>query len=602
MMTSLGATFVGQSRCRFLLWAPHAQAVQLVLLSPRHKVVLMQRLSHGYQQAVLKDVKPGTRYHFRLDDKRELPDPASRFQPDGVHGPSEVSDPAFAWRDDGWLGLPLRNYLIYELHVGTFTPEGTFVSAIRHLPELRALGITALELMPVAQFPGCRNWGYDGAYPYAVQDSYGGPIGLKRFVNAAHRVGLAVVLDVVYNHLGPEGNHLGEFGPYFTQTYHTPWGRGLNFDGAGSAGVRRFFIENALYWQTEFHIDALRLDAIAAIRDSSPTHFLAELARACRRRARALGLPFYLIGESGLDIIRRVSMSGPWDSVLDAEWRDDFHHCLHGLLTREQTGYYACFGGVSQFARVWKQTASARAFVAFNQNHDQVGNRLRGERLAALVSFAARKLAAATVLFAPAIPLLFMGEEYGETAPFRYFVSHSSPLLIHGVRKGRRAELSAFGWRGTPPDPQAAASFRGSKLNRKLMRRPLHRLLHEFYRELIRLRRTLPLAVAAGGDAVQVRAYRAQEVLLVCPCGSGKRFLLAFNYSDDTATITATIAPGRWKKLLDSASRSWAGPGSLVPEELRFGGRVALSLPAKSVLLLAQSMMSSTRLPRSLRI
>ena len=350
--------------------------------------------------------------------------------------------------------------------------------------------------------------------------------------------------------------------------------------------MRRFFIENALYWQTEFHIDALRLDAIPTIRDSSPTHFLAELAKACRRQSEALRRPFYLIGESGRDIIRGVSVSGPWGSAVDAEWRDDFHHCLHVLLTSEQTGYYAHFGGVRQFARVWKTTAPAKAFVVFSQNHDQVGNRLRGERLAGLVSFEARKLAAATVLLSPSIPLLFMGEEYGETAPFHYFISHSNPALIQAVRDGRRAEASAFGWRGRPPDPQAVVSFESSRLNRALMQRPRNRLLREFYRELIRLRRSVPALVSARRDAIQVRAHQTQPVLLVYYSGGGKRLLVAFNYSDSPATVTAAIASGHWLKLLDSASRRWGGSGSRVPDELRSRGRMKLVLPPKSALVL----------------
>jgi maltooligosyltrehalose trehalohydrolase len=585
---TLGASRLHDTRCRFVVWAPHAKRVEVVLLSPRRKVVALRRQGRGYHQAVVEGVKPGARYLYQLDGQRELPDPASRFQPDGVHGPSAVVNPGFAWSDEGWLGVPLDDYILYELHVGTFTREGTFAAAIRHLPELRQLGITALELMPVAQFPGSRNWGYDGVYPYAVQNSYGGPAGLKQLVNAAHQAGLAVVLDVVYNHVGPEGNHLGEFGPYFTDAHDTPWGRGLNFEGPGSDGVRRFFIENALYWQTEFHIDALRLDAIPAIRDSSATHFLVELAEACRRQAETLNRPFYLIGESGLDIIRRVSVGGPWGSALDAEWRDDFHHCLHALLTREQMGYYARFGGVAQFARVWRAAAPAKAFVVFSQNHDRVGNRLRGERLAALVSFEARKLAAATVLLSPSIPLLFMGEEYGETAPFHYFISHSKPALIHAVRDGRRAELAAFGWRGRPPDAQAAASFRNSMLNWDLTQRPRHRLLREFYRELIRLRRTVPALVAVQGDAVQVRAHGSQAVLFVRYWDVGEHLLVAFNYSDVAATVTAAVSPGRWLKLLDSANRRWGGPESRVPGELHSGGRARLSLPAKSVVVLAR--------------
>ena len=509
MIYHLGATPLADGRCRFLVWAPHAKRVELVWRWPIQRVVPMQRRGRGYYGVTVKNVSPGSRYVYRLDEAREFPDPASRSQPDGVHGASEVVDPGFGWTDQQWRGLALKDYILYELHVGTFTPEGTFAAAIRRLQELKELGITAIELMPVAQFPGARNWGYDGVYPYAVQDSYGGPVGLKRLVNAAHRLGLAVVLDVVYNHLGPEGNKLGEFGPYFTDKHHTPWGRGLNFDQAGSKEVRRFFIENALYWQTEFHIDGLRLDAIEAIRDASRPHFLAELATVCRRRATALGRPFHLIGESGVDVIRRVAMKVPGARALDGEWRDDFHHCLHVLLTGEQTGYYRRFCGVAQFARVWESGVLAagagvgnrscgkvvskamKSFVVFSQNHDQVGNRPCGERLPALASFEAQKLAAATVLLSPFVPLLFMGEEYGETAPFPYFVSHSHPALVGAVRDGRRTELAALGWRDKPLNPQEQTTFERAKLTSRLAERSPHRLLREFYRELIRLRKAL---------------------------------------------------------------------------------------------------------------
>ena len=409
---------------------------------------MMRRREDGYHEAVVEGFKPGARYVYRLDGVKEFPDPASGFQPDGVHGASAVVDENFGWRDEGWLGMRLEDCVLYELHVGTFTPTGTFAGVIRRLRGLKELGVTAIELMPVAQFPGSRNWGYDGVYPYAVQNSYGGPGGLKRLVNAAHRVGLAVVLDVVYNHVGPEGNRLKEFGPYFMDRAGTPWGEALNFGGRWGREVRRFFIENALHWQREFHIDGLRLDAIHAIRDSSARPFVEELAEACRRLAKVLGRPFHLIGEDGLDIVRGLPASGRRRSGLDAEWREDFHHCLHVLLTGEQTGYYARYGGVTQFAKVWRAGKARRLFVVFSQNHDQVGNRPGGERLAALVPFEAQKVAAATVLLSPFVPLLFMGEEYGERAPFHYFVSHSESAVVRAVREGRRAELAGCGWRG----------------------------------------------------------------------------------------------------------------------------------------------------------
>jgi len=567
----------------------------------------MRRQEDGCHQAVIEGVRLGARYLYRLDGQREFPDPASRFQPDGVHGASEVVAPGFAWKDEDWLGMRLRDYVLYELHVGAFTPEGTFDAVVRRLPELKELGVTALELMPVAQFPGNRNWGYDGVFPYAVQNSYGGPAGLKKLVNAAHRAGLAVVLDVVYNHVGPEGNHLGEFGPYFMSSTRTPWGRALNFTGQLNHGVRCFFIENALYWQTEFHIDALRLDAVHAIRDSLVAPFLGQLADACHRQAKALGRRFHLIAERGMDIIRHLPTAMRPRRGLDAEWRDDFHHCVHVLLTREQTGYYGRFGGVAQFARVWrsglagmntrssgrtrrkgalKPPPSAKSFVVFSQNHDQTGNRPRGERLAALASFEAQKLAAATVLLSPFVPLLFMGEEYGETAPFQYFVSHSAPTVIQAVCVGRRRGLAALGWQSRGSDPQHHSTFKRSKLNWLLATQSRHRVLREFYRELIRLRKTVPVLGAPKAGAVKVQARESAQALVVGYANQNARLWVAFNYSNRVAGLIAPRSPRGWVKLLDSASRRWNGPGSLVPEALVCEGRVMVRLRAKSMLAL----------------
>lgn len=352
---TLGAIPLDSDRCAFRVWAPKARTAEVHVLGPEDWLAPMQRNERGYHTAVVEKVSPGCDYRYRLDGKAELPDPASRWQPNCVHGPSRVVKAQFEWTDAGWFGLPLRDYVLYELHVGTFSQEGTFDGVIAHLPELKELGITAVELMPVAQFPGSRNWGYDGVYPFAVQDSYGGPAGLKRLVDAAHRLGLAVVLDVVYNHLGPEGNYLGEFAPYFTDRYRTPWGPALNFDGPHSDEVRRYFLENALYWQTEFHFDALRLDAVHAIRDFSAVPFLEELGEACHGQAEALHRRFHVIAESDMNMARHILPRSLGGYGLDAQWSDDFHHGLHVLLTGERAGYYADFSGVRQFAKTWRE-------------------------------------------------------------------------------------------------------------------------------------------------------------------------------------------------------------------------------------------------------
>jgi len=431
---TLGAIPFDSERCAFRVWAPAAEKAVVHLLSPTDRVVPLKKNELGYHTAIVEGVPAGSDYLYQLDDGPGRPDPASRWQPQGVHGPSRIADPQFAWTDPSWFGLPLRDFVVYELHVGIFSKEGTFDGVIGHLGELKELGITAIELMPVAQFPGSRNWGYDGVCPFAVQDSYGGPVGLKRLVNAAHEHGLAVVLDVVYNPLGPEGNYLNEFGPYFTDRYHTPWGSALNFDGPHSDEVRRYFIENALYWQTEFHLDALRLDAVHAIRDFSAVPFLEELAAACQRQSDKLNRRFHLIAESDMNMARHILPRELGGDGLAAQWSDDFHHCLHVLLTGEQSGYYEDFKGVSQFAKVWREGYAytgeysrqrrrrqgsnpgcnpVKQFVVCSQNHDQIGNRMMGDRLSAALSFDQQRLAAGAVLLSPFVPMLFMGEEYG---------------------------------------------------------------------------------------------------------------------------------------------------------------------------------------------
>ena len=330
------------------MWAPFQSEVVLHIREPHNSRVRMQPMSCGYHCATVENPDPNSRYFYELRDGREFPDPASRFQPQGVHGPSQVVElDSFAWSDQAWQGRDYASSIFYELHVGTYTPEGTFDAIIPHLDELADLGITTIELMPVAQFPGARNWGYDGVYPFAVQNSYGGPRGLQRLVDAAHGRGLAIALDVVYNHLGPEGNYLGLFGPYFTSRYKTPWGEAINFDGPESDAVRQFFIDNALYWIEHFHVDALRLDAVHGIFDFGANHFLAELRAEVRSTAQRLGRQVHVIAESDLNDARLLHSKENGGYGLDAQWNDDFHHSVHTLLTHERAGYYADFGKLS---------------------------------------------------------------------------------------------------------------------------------------------------------------------------------------------------------------------------------------------------------------
>jgi maltooligosyltrehalose trehalohydrolase len=600
-MRRLGATPASDG-CEFLVWAPRASAVAVRLCGRTGPPVDLAPCGKGYFRGEIPGVGPGDRYLYRLDGDRDLPDPASRCQPDGVHGASEVVDPDSS-RGGSWSGMPLRRYVFYELHVGAFTPEGTFDAVIGHLPRLKRLGITAIELMPVAQFPGRRNWGYDGVGLFAPQSSYGGPDGLRRLVDACHREGLAAVLDVVYNHVGPEGNYLDAFGPYFTDRYRTPWGRGLNLDGSGSDEVRRFFIESATQWISDFRFDALRLDAVHAIVDPSARPFLEELTDAVHREGARLGRPAYVIAESDANDPRLVTGRERGGCAMDAMWNDDFHHALHALLTGERRGYYRDFGAVSQLGRAYARTfvfagepssyrgrrhgrrgaedVPAERFVVFDQNHDQVGNRMLGERLATLVDFERLKLAAGAALTSPYLPLLFMGEEYGETAPFLYFVDHGDPELVEAVRKGRRAEFAEFSWNGDAPDPQDEATFLSSRLDHGLADREPHRALRAFYRELLRLRRRLPPLSRRRREGLRVHCDEETATLAVLREGRGRLSLCVLRFAGNAAARPVPVpAPeGVFRTVLDSADPRWGGPGRSVPLELRSGPE-GLLLPA----------------------
>lgn len=603
---TLGATYLGDGRCKWLVWAPLAHTIDVHMLSPKERVVSMIPQGRGYHQAIVEGVQPGSRYVYRLDGDMVRPDPVSRFQPDGVHGPSQVVDPAFLWSDGCWSGLRLQDYVLYELHVGTFTPEGTFDAIISHLDELKDLGVTAVELMPVAQFPGRRNWGYDGVYPFAVQNSYGGPGALKRLVDACHLRGLAVVLDVVYNHVGPEGNYLGDFGYYFTDRYRTPWGKSINFDGPHSDEVRRFFLENALYWITEFHIDALRLDALHAILDFSAFPFLEELATRVHEVAERLGRKVYLFAETDQNdakLIRPPELGG---YGLDAQWNDDFHHALHTLLTGEQAGYYKGFGKLQDLVKAVRdgyvysgqfspyrmrrhgnssRLLDARQFVVCSQNHDQVGNRLLGERLSRLVSFEGLKVAAGVVILSPFIPLLFMGEEYGETAPFQYFIDHSDTALIEAVRRGRQKEFTAFKWQGEIPDPQSEKTFAQAKLDHNLREAKGHRELAVFYRELFRLRKALPALALLSKDHVEVFGFEGERCLLVRRWTDENEVVIIFHFGDTPSSVTLPVPEGRWQKVLDSAEERWHGSGTALAEQLDSKGEATIALSPRAFVL-----------------
>ncbi|MGZ8433782.1 MAG: malto-oligosyltrehalose trehalohydrolase [Candidatus Binatia bacterium] len=603
MPTWIGAQLLENQRCRFRVWAPTARSVDVTIIGPKGRAAPLDRGADGYFAAELDDIPSGTLYRYRVDGAQDRPDPASRFQPQGVHGPSAVIDANFPWEDASWLGLPLSRYVIYELHVGTFTSAGTFDAIVAHLAELKDLGITAIELMPVGQFPGSRNWGYDGVLPYAVQDSYGGPQGLKRLVNACHKIGLAVILDVVYNHLGPEGNYLADFGPYFTERYKTPWGPALNFDGPDSDPVRRYFIDNALYWVCEFHIDALRLDAVHTILDHSPYTFLEQLGDEVHQAATTLNRQILLFPESAANDARLIRSREVGGYGLDGQWNDDFHHALRAVLSDERSGYYEDYGKFSQLVKAFRegfvysgeyskhrrhrhgtstQDIAAERFVVFSQNHDQVGNRMLGERLSQLVSFESLKLAAAAVILSPYVPLIFMGEEYGEEAPFQYFISHGDAGLIDAVRNGRRGEFASFGWLDEPPDPQDEKTFLRAKLNHQLKGDGKYRVLWDFYRELLRLRQEVAPLAQLSKERCEVIGFDNDRVLLLRRWQGKQVVVTLFNFNSAPVSLALPMAPGRWRKALDSSEARWRGAGSELPAQFDGAASVALRLPPSS--------------------
>ncbi len=581
---------MGDHRCRFRVWAPRANKVEVRLVFPAERMESLEPAGAGYWSAVLDDVSPGSRYYYRLNGETQRPDPASHYQPEGVHRFSEVIDHRlFKWNDDSWTGIPLEQMVLYELHTGTFTPEGTFQAIIPRLDQLKELGINAVSLMPAAQFPGERNWGYDGVYPFAVQNSYGGPVGLKDLVNTCHQKDMSVILDVVYNHLGPEGNYLHDYGPYFTPKYQTPWGDAVNFDDAFSDEVRGFFIRNALHWFRRYHIDGLRLDAVHAITDMSARPFLRELAIQVREFNQNRGKKAFLIAESDLNDPKVIRSPDEHGFGLDAQWCDDFHHALHALLTGERSGYYCDFGSVAHVAKSLRESyvltgdysrfrrrrhgdsaadRAASQFVVFTQNHDQTGNRMTGERLSSLLPLDALKLAAGVMICSPYIPMLFMGEEYGETSPFLYFVSHNDPDLVDAVRRGRRREFSGFKGTQEFPDPQSETTFERSRLNWNIRSQGTHKILLDTYRSLLQLRKENPVLSEADNRNLWTREYKEKNILVVLRGRGKERIAMLMNFSSRTQQQMTAFPPGSWKKMWDSADKRWGGPGGILPERI----------------------------------
>ena len=602
-----GARPLADGSTEFRVWAPRAESLEVKVLGDEPRTFALEHAGGGVFEARVPGVAAGADY-FYVVNGNERPDPVSRSQPSGVHGPSRVVAPeAFAWADEGWKGLALKEYVVYELHTGTFTPEGTFEAVIPKLAHLKELGVTAVELMPVAEFPGGRNWGYDGAHLYAPQSTYGGPEELKKLIDACHREGLAFVLDVVYNHLGPEGNYAGEYMPLYSEEHKSPWGAGLNFDGEGSEGVRRYFVENALYWLTEYHVDALRLDAVHAIVDTGRRHFLRQLAEEFHAQAARLGRPAFLIAESDLNDVRVIKPAGGEGYGIDAQWSDDFHHSLHAVVTKADRGYFADFGKVEDLAKAISEGFVYRGqqskfrgkchgtpstdrpgeqFVVCMQNHDQIANGYWGDRLSRLAGPEQQRVAASLMLAgAPNVPMLFMGEEWAERAPFLYFTSHTDPELGRAVRKGRMEEYDSFvreegeteSTLGGFSDPQSEITFVRSKLDWEALGKSPHAEMLRFYRDLLAHRRAH--APLSNCDKTRTRVrFDEERRWLTVERGdqSGARAFLACNLSPEAQTLP--VPAGAWRLALWSNDARYGGDSMLSSPSDRIDGEQTIQL------------------------
>jgi maltooligosyltrehalose trehalohydrolase len=611
----IGAKYLGNNKCSFTVWAPLKEKMVLHIVHPSDQKIEMQKDDEGYFNAEV-ETPAGTKYFCMPDGEKDVPDPASLYQPEGVHGVSEVIDHStYQWQDKNWKPPAFEDIILYELHIGTFTDEGTFESAISKLDHLTEIGVNAIEIMPVAQFPGNRNWGYDSVYPYAVQNSYGGPNRLKKLVDACHQKGIAVFLDVVYNHLGPEGNYFEQFAPYFTDHYKTPWGKAVNFDGQWSDGVREYFSENSLYWFNNFHIDGLRFDAVHAIYDEGAIHFWELLHDKIKQVEQKSDRPFYTIAESDLNAPRVIQPFDKNGYGFTAQWLDDFHHALYTVIDKRGLERYADFGKMQQLAKAYTDgfvhsgewvkfrkrkygRSSAgipgNKFVVFINNHDQSGNRFDGARLCALVDVEDSKIATAIFLFSPYVPMLFMGEEYADDSPFFYFISHADKDLIKAVQEGRRKEFKEFmtSDKDDFPDPQSEEVFNRSKLQWNKIHSGKHKIVLQWYKELVLLRKTHPALKNFDKDAVRAEVLGEDGIILHRKDVTGKKELATFiNISQKQLCYYLPGNNGSWKKIIDSTDAKWKEENtstqtSSVPSTIEAGKQ--LNLPAKSVIVLGK--------------
>ncbi|MET0573704.1 MAG: malto-oligosyltrehalose trehalohydrolase, partial [Pedobacter agri] len=569
----------------------YAATVSVVLVNKELKFPMLKQ-DFGYWFLCTNEIAEGDEYDFELakfsgngqilvqNERLHRADPAAAYQKQGIAGHSTaINLKSFAWTDESWKGIPIEKYIIYELHTGTFSPSGNFKSIEEKLDYLLDLGVTAIEIMPVAQFPGHRNWGYDGVFPFAVQNTYGGPIALQHLVNACHKKGLAVILDVVYNHMGPEGNYFNDFGPYFTDQYHTPWGNAINFDDADCDPVRQYFIENVLMWFRDFHIDALRLDAVHAIKDLSATHILKEIKEYVNKLSEFTGRKHHLIVELDLNDNKFINPVEQGGYAMDAQWIDEFHHALRVTSGQAKTGYYADFNGINHLVKAFTDAYvyngqysphrkkkfgieakgnAGKQFIVFSQNHDQVGNRMLGERTSKLVSFEMLKLLAGAVFCSPYLPLIFMGEEYGEINPFQFFISHGDEKLIAAVREGRKKEFEAFHHEEDTPDPQAETTFNRSKLNWNSLNENKHQLMLNFYTALIKLRKSLTALATLNRNQLKVDVFKEQNCLILKRWEGRQQVRCVMNFSPQQQVLPMPKGL-EYELQLNSAAIEWGG-------------------------------------------
>ena len=595
-MERIGPSILDRERSRifFRISAYNRTGVSLQLKTEGGLKEIPLRRENGHlYSTVVEGCGPGLLYKIKLAGEEEpVPDPYSHYQPEGVHGFSQVVDHgAYRWGDQDWPGIDWPHAIIYELHVGTFTAAGTFRAAAERLDYLLELGINTVELMPVVQTPGRWNWGYDGAGLFSVNHNYGTPDDFKYFVDSCHRKGLAVLLDVVYNHFGPEGNYLSLFGPYFTEKHETPWGAAVNYDDCGCEAMRRMVLQNVRHWIELYHLDGLRLDAVHAIRDESPKHILREIGETAAQLSESLGRKIVIIAETDENDVKLINPPGQSGYGLDAQWMDDFHHCVHTILTGENRGYYADYGDIKglekvyrnylytgQYSTFWKKkrgTDGSRnpgsQFVVAIQTHDQVGNRAYGERLSRLVDFPYLKAAAGLLFMAPYIPMLFMGEEYAEENPFLFFTDYGDPKLKQAVSEGRRKEFAAFGWDDIP-DPEAEQTFLASRLTPRQRWKPHQQAVFRYYRDLISLRKTHPALREPDKESLLDIAVQPEEKLVTISRRGGGKVVNAYaNLGEEEMAFDPV--PG--KVLLDS-------------EAARYGGRAGEKAAEQRLLLPGQ--------------